>query len=83
MQYGICGVSKRVAWLLALLMLFSDFGCQSLQKDKMGEAYSEIGKKGEVSGTCHPKAGEMVLRTFHPIQNMCPIQPLLSVHSHA
>lgn len=22
---------------------------QSLQKDKMGEAYSEIGKKGEVS----------------------------------
>uniref|UniRef100_A0A7M4EXE5 CD247 molecule n=1 Tax=Crocodylus porosus TaxID=8502 RepID=A0A7M4EXE5_CROPO len=56
---------------------------RSLQKDKMGEAYSEIGKKGEVSGTCHPRAGGMLLRTFHPIQHMCLIQPLLSVHSYA
>lgn len=50
-------ISMGLARLLTLLMLFSKFGCQSLQKDKMGEAYSEIGKKGEVSGTFLFKKG--------------------------
>lgn len=44
------GARARGDWVsFSVTLIPSPSFLQSLQKDKMGEAYSEIGKKGEVS----------------------------------